>query len=133
MIAFFIFIFSLTLILGVCILLAGITKYASYATAEGRVVKWLDCSSCSDEGVQLDAGEYAKPVAALISYQVGEQTFYLTTADRKVLNAGDGLSSIRVFYNPYNPAESRLKGGTPFLGMILIIVSIVAIILLIVL
>lgn len=129
---FLIFIFSVLLLLGVGTLLAGMTKYASYATAEGNIIKWLDCSCC-DEGVQLEAGESTKPVAALISYRVGTETYQLTTADRKILKAGREHSKVQVFYNPYNPSESRLKEGTPFLGLILIIASTLAIILLVIL
>lgn len=130
MIVFLIFIFSVLLMVGVCVLLAGVTKYASYATTEGEVIKLLDCSFC-DEGVQLEVDERAKPVAALISYSVGTETYQLTTADRKVLKAGKKHHYIQVFYNPYNPAEARLKGGSPFLGLILIIASTLAIVLLI--
>lgn len=130
MMAFLICIFSMMLILGICALLAGMTRYASYATAEGKVTKWLDCSCC-DEGVQLEAGEHTKPVAAVISYKVGSETYQLTTAEKKVLKEGRAKGDVQVFYNPYNPAESRLKEGTPFLGFILIAVSSVAITLLI--
>lgn len=129
---FLILIFSVLLMLGVCALLAGITKYASYATTEGKVIKWLDCSCC-DEGVQMEAGESTKPVAALVSYTVGTETYQLTTADRNVLKPEKMNGSIQVFYDPYNPAESRLKEGSPFVGVFLIIASALAIVLLILL
>lgn len=132
MIVFLILIFSVLLILGICALLAGMAQYAAYASTEGSVIKWLDCGCC-DEAVQFEADRNTLPEAALISYTVGAQTYQLTSANRKLLKAGRKKSKVEVFYNPYNPAESRLKEGSPFVGFVLIAASSLGLVLIIIL
>lgn len=127
--------FALLLLGGVFVLLAGMAKFASYASTKGSIVKWLSCNPCLDQGVEVEAADEAVPLAAVISYKVNGEAFQLTAAvNKELLKARKKrMNDVQVFYNPYDPKKARLKEGGPLLGLSLILVSASAIILLLVL
>jgi hypothetical protein len=127
--------FALLLLGGVFMLLASMAKFASYASTKGSIVKWLACSPCLDQGVEVEATEGVKPLAVVISYAVNGEVFQMTSAvNKELLRARrKRVSHVQVYYNPYDPGKSRLREGSPFLGLSLITVSLSAIILLLVL
>jgi hypothetical protein len=127
--------FALLLLGGVFMLLGSMAKFASYASTKGSIVKWLSCSPCLDQGLEVEAADATIPLAAVISYKVNGETFELTAAVNKELLKvrKKRINEVQVFYNPYDPKKARLREGGPFMGLSLIIISASAIILLLVL
>jgi hypothetical protein len=128
---FLIAVFSMLFIVGIGILFSAVAKYASYAVAEGKVVKLLACNPCLEQGVEVEAGTNDKPLAAVIAYGVGADSYQLIVEhNKRLLKSGRSRCGIQVFYNPYKPAEARLKGRSPFLpGALLVATSLLGIVL----
>lgn len=107
---------------GLVILLGSIGQYSSYAETSGEIIEALKCNP-SDEDA-LFGNSNKKVEAVVIAYQVGGKTFHLATNYKKSTNSTAVPKVVTVLYNPYFPAESCIKEGTPLLGSVLVGISI---------
>ena len=123
---FLLFFFSILFLMGAAICFMSMAKYTTFAETEGEIIDYLKCNPVEDEDQQKDK----KEEAVVISYTVGGKTYHLATNIRTGKNA-EFPTSLKVLYNPYFPGQSQLKEGTPLLGGILMMVSILSLAILI--
>ena len=106
--------------MGAAICFISVAKYTTFAETEGEIIDYLKCNPVEDGGQQQEN----KEEAVVVSYNVSGKTYHLATNIKKSSKA-DNPSSLKVLYNPYFPGQSQIKEGTPLLGSILIVVSII--------
>lgn len=96
--------------------------YASYVETKGEVIESLKCNPCDEGGIPGE-DENAEEEAVVIAYQVEGKTYHLATNMKKSSGSADFQRKVKVLYNPYFPDDSRIKEGNPFLGAILVGIS----------
>lgn len=121
----FVFIIFLCLLFfsGLIILLGSIGQYTSYAETTGEIIEALKCNPCDESGIPGEA-DNSPEEAVVIAYQVGNKTYHLATNIKKTTGVSATQKDVRVLYNPYSPGDSRIKENTPFLGAVLVAVSV---------
>lgn len=126
----FIFLFFLFLVFvsGVVILLGSLSRYTSYAETEGEVIEELKCNPGEEDEI-FGKGKKGQEEAVVVAYKVGGKTYHLATNYKKSHKESLSPKGIRILYNPYFPGESRIKEGSPVLGPVLIVASMVGLVL----
>lgn len=118
---FLLFFFSILFLMGAAICLISVAKFTTYAETEGEIIDYLKCNPPDDESLQKAPQQEE---AVVVSYEVGGKTYHLATNIKKSKKAGSA-SPLKILYDPYLPSQSQLKEGTPLLGGILVIASII--------
>lgn len=120
---------SLLFISGLMILLGSIGQYSSYAETRGEIIEALKCNPCDEGGIPGEEDK-SSVEAVVIAYQVQGKTYHLATNLKINEKVPAQQRDVRILYNPYSPGDSRLKEGSPFLGSVLVAVSVAGFLLL---
>ena len=108
---------------GIMILIGSAGKYATYAETDGEIVEGLVCNPCEEPDTLSGKVKKNSREAVVIAYQVEGKTYHLATNFKKTSGAMEATKRIPILYNPYVPAEARLKEGSPFLGAVLVVMA----------
>lgn len=126
--------FSFLFIAGCLLQLSSLSKYSSFVSTEGEIIAFIERIGAQKKSVTPRWFTEPMPVAYLpvVAYRVGE-AIYEVEISGSPWSQPDFSKRLSLVYNPYQPEESYVKEGTPFLGLLLMGVSSVAIIFLLVL
>lgn len=107
---------------GLVILLGSIGHYSSYIETNGEIVEALKCNPCDEDDLFENSNKNVE--AVVIAYKVDGKTFHLATNYKKTTTPSAISKDVKVLYNSFSPAESHIKEGTPWLGSVLVGISI---------
>ncbi|WP_017733717.1 DUF3592 domain-containing protein [Nafulsella turpanensis] len=131
---FFLFVLaSVFFIAGGLIQLGSLSRYSTFVCTEGEIVAFIESignAGCTGENKQWFREPMSVAYHPVVVYRVGEKVYQVELSRTKGWKEADFSQALPLVYNPYEPAESYLKEGTPFLGLMLMMVSLLALILL---
>lgn len=120
--AFLTMFFALLLIAGCLIQISSLSRYSSFVITEGEIVAFIE--KIGGQGKQEKHIWFREPMPVaylpVIAYRVGDAIYELQTSDATALKQPDFRKRMQLVYNPYEPGESYIKEGTPFLGLLLV-------------
>lgn len=134
MTVYLLLLFSFLFIAGCLFQLSSLSKYASFVSTEGEIIAFIERIGEQKKSVNPRWFTEPMPIAYLpvVAYRVGE-AIYEVEISGSAWSQPDFSKRLPLVYNPYQPEESYVKEGTPFLGLLLMGVSSVMIVLLLVL
>jgi hypothetical protein len=114
--------FALLLTAGCFVQISSLARYSSFVITEGEIVAFIE--KIGGQGKQRNQTWFREPMPVaylpIIAYRVGDAIYELQAADATALKQPDFRKRMQLVYNPYEPGESYIKEGTPFLGLLLI-------------
>lgn len=136
MILFLFILASLLFLAGGLIQLSSLSRYSTFIRTEGEIVAFIEKIGPSQ--ADRDNRKWFRepmPVAyhPVVAYRVGEKIYQLEVSGTKGWQQPDFSKALPLVYNPYEPDESYLKEGTPFLGALMMMISLLAFIILLIL
>ena len=136
MILFLFILASVLFIVGGLMQLSSLSQYSNFIRTEGEIVAFIEKIA----GPQADSSNrqwFREPMQVayhpVVAYRVGEKIYQMELSRTKGWKQPDFTHALPLVYNPYEPGESYLKEGTPFLGVMLMMVSLLAFITLLIL
>lgn len=131
---FLLLLFSLLFIAGGFVQLSGLAKYSTFVSTEGEIIAFIERVGGHTQHTNPQWFKEPLPVSYLpvVAYRVGE-AIYEAEISGYAWEQPDFSKRLQLMYNPYQPEESYVKEGAPFLGLLLMGISSMAIIFLLVL
>lgn len=122
---FLLFFFALLLVAGGFIQLSSFSKYSSFVSTEGEIVAFIERIGGQEQEPDREWFREPMPVSYLpvVAYRVGEVIYEMEAKQATARNQPNFEKRLQLFYNPYEPSESFIKEGTPYLGLLLIGIS----------
>lgn len=122
MIALLTIFFVLLLTAGFLIQISSLARYSNFVITEGEIIAFIE--KIGGQGKQGNQTWFREPMPVVylpvIAYRVGDAVYGLEAADTTALKQPDFRKRMQLVYNPYEPGESYVKEGTPFLGLLLV-------------
>ena len=135
MILFLIILASILFIIGGLMQLSSLSKYSTFVRTEGEIVAFIEKIGGSQPNSR-NRQWFSQPMPVayhpVVAYRVGEKIYQLELSKTKGWKQPDFTHALPLFYNPYEPGESYLKEGTPFLGITLMMISLLVLIILLI-
>ncbi len=122
MTVFLTMLFVLLLVAGGLIQISSLSRYSSFVITEGEIVAFIEKIGGQNRHKNQGWFKEPMPVAYLpvVAYRVGDEIYELKAGDATALKQPDFRKRLQLVYNPYEPGESYIKEGTPYLGLLLI-------------
>jgi hypothetical protein len=114
--------FVLLLVAGFFIQISSLARYSSFVITEGEIVAFIE--KIGGKGKQGNQTWFREPMPVaylpVVAYRVGDTIYEMEAGDATALKQPDFRKRMQLVYNPYEPGESYIKEGTPFLGLLLV-------------
>lgn len=125
------FFFALLLLAGGLVQLSSIARYSTFVSTEGEIVAFIERIGGNQQQEQVGDQWLREPMPVsylpVVAYRVGDVIYEMEAKQAAAWDQPNFKKRLQLFYNPYEPTESFIKEGTPYLGLVLMGVSLTGI------